>query len=214
MGFYIHTCPKMSYKGCFAPSFLLCPERLSWVPLELCRPVLNSTRYARLSDLLLPASPQLSAMDIRADTARRATESTLQQKSTGSDKGGARGSRGAGQRQSSLSSTSSLPSSKSPVPPSAPSSRKGDDPQDTTEVFPMDLPEDDPKMSWEMQAAAVQAAADAASGLHDIPLLVGNVSASFKMLASHYQDVLGDALRMYANFLGPDLTRRIILKLQ
>lgn len=54
MGFYIHSCPKMSYKGSYTPSFLLCPERLTWVPLELCRPVLDAhaQKYARLSDLL------------------------------------------------------------------------------------------------------------------------------------------------------------------
>ncbi|CAN0529191.1 unnamed protein product, partial [Ectocarpus sp. 12 AP-2014] len=50
MGFYIHTCPKMSYKGSYTPSFLLCPERLTWVPLELCRPVLDVHKYACLSN--------------------------------------------------------------------------------------------------------------------------------------------------------------------
>ncbi|CAM9122467.1 unnamed protein product, partial [Hapterophycus canaliculatus] len=55
MGFYIHSCPKMSYKGSYSPSSLLCPERLTWVPLELCRPVLDVHKYARLSDLLEPS---------------------------------------------------------------------------------------------------------------------------------------------------------------
>ncbi|CAN0560270.1 unnamed protein product, partial [Ectocarpus sp. 12 AP-2014] len=40
----------MSYKGSYTPSFLLCPERLTWVPLELCRPVLDVHKYACLSN--------------------------------------------------------------------------------------------------------------------------------------------------------------------
>lgn len=30
MGFYIHTCQKMRYKGKLQPSYLLCPEIYSW----------------------------------------------------------------------------------------------------------------------------------------------------------------------------------------
>lgn len=30
MGFYIHTCPKMRYKGKLHPSYLLCPEIYTW----------------------------------------------------------------------------------------------------------------------------------------------------------------------------------------
>jgi len=35
-GYYIHTCPKMRYKGEYAPSFLLDPVRF---PCPLCRAV-------------------------------------------------------------------------------------------------------------------------------------------------------------------------------
>lgn len=34
MGYYIHTCPKMSYKGSYAPSELLCEATQTWVPLS------------------------------------------------------------------------------------------------------------------------------------------------------------------------------------
>lgn len=34
MGFYIHSCPKMRYKGKLQPSFLLCPEVYTWHPLN------------------------------------------------------------------------------------------------------------------------------------------------------------------------------------
>lgn len=33
MGFYIHSCPKMRYKGKLSASYLLCPETYVWVPL-------------------------------------------------------------------------------------------------------------------------------------------------------------------------------------
>lgn len=34
MGYYIHNCPKMKYKGSFAPSFLLDVSAKKWVPLD------------------------------------------------------------------------------------------------------------------------------------------------------------------------------------
>ena len=37
MGFYIHSCPKMTYKARFKPSELLCDRRHCWVPLEVVR---------------------------------------------------------------------------------------------------------------------------------------------------------------------------------
>ncbi|XP_025096854.1 arginyl-tRNA--protein transferase 1-like isoform X1 [Pomacea canaliculata] len=50
MGFYIHSCPKMRYKGQFVPSQLLCPETYTWIPIEKCVPKLDISRYARLED--------------------------------------------------------------------------------------------------------------------------------------------------------------------
>ncbi|CAM9837434.1 unnamed protein product, partial [Chrysoparadoxa australica] len=52
IGYYIHDCPKMSYKGTFGPSELLCPERYAWVPMEKCRGLLDKKKYCRLSDAL------------------------------------------------------------------------------------------------------------------------------------------------------------------
>ncbi|CAH2322774.1 arginyl-tRNA-- transferase 1 isoform X2 [Pelobates cultripes] len=49
MGFYIHTCPKMRYKGQYKPSYLLCPETYTWVPIEKCFPLLDSSKYARFN---------------------------------------------------------------------------------------------------------------------------------------------------------------------
>ncbi|XP_029961925.1 arginyl-tRNA--protein transferase 1 isoform X2 [Salarias fasciatus] len=49
LGFYIHSCPKMRYKGQYRPSDLLCPETYVWVPIERCTPKLDNSRYARLN---------------------------------------------------------------------------------------------------------------------------------------------------------------------
>uniref|UniRef100_A0A665TUV3 Arginyl-tRNA--protein transferase 1 n=1 Tax=Echeneis naucrates TaxID=173247 RepID=A0A665TUV3_ECHNA len=49
LGFYIHSCPKMRYKGQYRPSDLLCPETYVWVPIERCIPQLENTRYARFN---------------------------------------------------------------------------------------------------------------------------------------------------------------------
>ncbi|XP_055358436.1 arginyl-tRNA--protein transferase 1 isoform X4 [Betta splendens] len=49
LGFYIHSCPKMRYKGQYRPSDLLCPETYMWVPIERCIPQLEDSRYARLN---------------------------------------------------------------------------------------------------------------------------------------------------------------------
>ncbi|CDO68698.1 hypothetical protein BN946_scf184652.g25 [Trametes cinnabarina] len=46
MGFYIHSCPKMRYKGDYAPSYLADPEEYTWFPLERCRPLLDQYHYA------------------------------------------------------------------------------------------------------------------------------------------------------------------------
>ncbi|XP_039106383.1 arginyl-tRNA--protein transferase 1 isoform X3 [Hyaena hyaena] len=49
MGFYIHSCPKMKYKGQYRPSDLLCPETYIWVPIEQCLPSLENSKYCRFN---------------------------------------------------------------------------------------------------------------------------------------------------------------------
>eukprot|EP00887_Chlorella_sp_A99_P004730 scaffold4.g4730.t1 len=46
LGFYLHTCHRMRYKGDFAPSDLLCPTSQCWVPLERARPALEAAPAA------------------------------------------------------------------------------------------------------------------------------------------------------------------------
>ncbi|KAI9056577.1 hypothetical protein FKP32DRAFT_1599303 [Trametes sanguinea] len=50
MGFYIHSCPKMRYKGDYAPSYLADPEEYTWFPLERCRSLLDQYHYACFAD--------------------------------------------------------------------------------------------------------------------------------------------------------------------
>ncbi|XP_007902095.1 arginyl-tRNA--protein transferase 1 isoform X2 [Callorhinchus milii] len=50
MGFYIHSCPKMKYKGQYHPSDLLCPETYVWVPIVKCVAKLDQSKYSRLNE--------------------------------------------------------------------------------------------------------------------------------------------------------------------
>lgn len=50
MGYYVHSCQKMRYKGNYTPSSLLCPETYRFVPIEQCRPKLDLHKYSRLLD--------------------------------------------------------------------------------------------------------------------------------------------------------------------
>nr|CAI5853600.1 unnamed protein product [Callosobruchus analis] len=52
MGFYIHSCQKMRYKGRLTPSFLLCPETYQWFPIGKCIKLLDESKYARLAENL------------------------------------------------------------------------------------------------------------------------------------------------------------------
>jgi len=55
MGFYIHSCVKMRYKGSFTPSFLLCPETYTWKLLDdAVRNKLTLQKYSRLNDAEVP----------------------------------------------------------------------------------------------------------------------------------------------------------------
>ncbi|KAG8706630.1 Arginyl-tRNA--protein transferase 1 [Ceratobasidium sp. 395] len=50
MGFYIHTCPKMKYKGEYDPSYLLDPESYTWHPLKDCIPLLDKHKYITFNE--------------------------------------------------------------------------------------------------------------------------------------------------------------------
>ncbi len=58
MGFYIHSCQKMRYKGNFSPSFLLCPENYTWKLLDDdLRKKLDQQKYIKFGE------PQEAAAD-------------------------------------------------------------------------------------------------------------------------------------------------------
>lgn len=48
MGYYIDSCQKMRYKKQFKPSFLLCPETMTWHKMDDALPKLHLSKYARL----------------------------------------------------------------------------------------------------------------------------------------------------------------------
>ncbi|XP_015924898.1 arginyl-tRNA--protein transferase 1 isoform X3 [Parasteatoda tepidariorum] len=50
MGYYIHSCIKMRYKGQYVPSYLLCPEAYTFHPIEKCKPLLDKSKFCRLEE--------------------------------------------------------------------------------------------------------------------------------------------------------------------
>ena len=63
MGFYIHTCTKMKYKGEYSPSELLCPTTLTWHPLRACVPKLDTFKFCPLDEHMFEKfSQEYSAM--------------------------------------------------------------------------------------------------------------------------------------------------------
>ncbi|CAG8791986.1 24092_t:CDS:2, partial [Racocetra persica] len=58
MGYYIHNCQKMRYKGEYKPSDLLDPETYEWYPFEHCSSLLDQHKYVSFSN---PASNVQSA---------------------------------------------------------------------------------------------------------------------------------------------------------
>ncbi|KAI9357831.1 arginine-tRNA-protein transferase [Pilaira anomala] len=49
MGFYIHSCPKMNYKGQYAPSDLLDPVSYEWHPIEEFKKKLETEKFVTFS---------------------------------------------------------------------------------------------------------------------------------------------------------------------
>lgn len=52
MGFYIHSCEKMKYKGEYSPSELLCPTSLQFFPLKESIPYLSKLKFTPLEPTL------------------------------------------------------------------------------------------------------------------------------------------------------------------
>jgi arginine-tRNA-protein transferase len=59
MGFYIHSCVKMRYKGEYKPSELLCPTTLQWYPLADVIPLLDRFKFSPLEPTLANERTQL-----------------------------------------------------------------------------------------------------------------------------------------------------------
>ncbi|KAH7879686.1 arginine-tRNA-protein transferase [Lentinula edodes] len=49
LGYYVHSCQKMRYKGEYQPSFLCDPETFEWYPFADCTALLAEYRYACFS---------------------------------------------------------------------------------------------------------------------------------------------------------------------
>lgn len=81
MGFYIHDCDKMKYKGEYKPSQLLCPGTLDWFDLEQCVPLLDINKFTPFSKQLAEerkASSSLNQYVKNLDEGRDIGEAKLQ----------------------------------------------------------------------------------------------------------------------------------------
>lgn len=228
MGFYIHSCPKMSYKGSYTPSFLLCPERLTWVPLELCRPVLDAHKYARLSDLLEPPQQIQTSGGIQ-----KGAELINGNRRDGG--GWATGLEGAAESPAHRSPRSGSYSPLSSLSPDRREARQRR-PHNEAALSPTrTVPTDGAGANLsggrgggeEMvgitagaarraaAARAVRAAANEASRIDEIPLMLGHPSfpVNLTALTPQSQALVRDVLMTYAATIGSDLAKRVVLKL-
>lgn len=74
MGYYIHTCKKMSYKANYGPSEMLCPETRTWVPTKLAVEALERGG-GRASRLALPGTePAADVVDFDLTNAEASAE--------------------------------------------------------------------------------------------------------------------------------------------
>lgn len=235
MGFYIHTCPKMSYKGSYTPSSLLCPERLTWVPIELCRPVLDTHKYARLSDLLeSPPGAEMGNGNRRGGSLEAAGDCQQRHEA---DLEGAGGSPTTEQRSPGSGSYSPLSS----LLPDGREVGQGRSRKVSPSSSIRPIPGDDlgtnslsggsggggggggmttmaaaaARRAAARRAAAARAAADEASGMDDIPLMVGQPAfpVNLTALTPQSQALVRDVLRTYVAAIGSDLAKRVVLKL-
>jgi len=65
MGYYVHSCPKMKYKGHYLPSDLLSPVSYTWHDITLCSPLLDENKFCSFSEL--PTRDGKAAIDEELD---------------------------------------------------------------------------------------------------------------------------------------------------
>ncbi|VDO98169.1 unnamed protein product, partial [Schistosoma mattheei] len=70
MGYYIHSCCKMSYKSQYGPAYLACSETYNWIPIKHCIQLLNQlklnnhyTRFSSLSSIDVNSIPVTMDID-------------------------------------------------------------------------------------------------------------------------------------------------------
>uniref|UniRef100_A0A915EV49 Arginyl-tRNA--protein transferase 1 n=1 Tax=Echinococcus canadensis TaxID=519352 RepID=A0A915EV49_9CEST len=59
LGSYVHSCAKMRYKTQFAPSYLVCPETYTMVPVEKCQRMLDVKRCTRFAEADVEKAPSV-----------------------------------------------------------------------------------------------------------------------------------------------------------
>jgi hypothetical protein len=74
MGYYIHSCPKMRYKGEYKPQYVLDPETYEWNPLDgELRQLLDTKSYISFSRERRGKEGQIDPKPIEEGTAKSQT---------------------------------------------------------------------------------------------------------------------------------------------
>lgn len=77
MGYYIHSCQKMRYKGNYKPSYLLCPITYTWVSFELASTKIDANKFSRLSEEnIIDENGEISRQNIRILKSRKLLQLT------------------------------------------------------------------------------------------------------------------------------------------
>jgi len=64
MGYYIHSCPKMKYKGDYHPSYLLCPETFTYIPIADAIPHIEKYENSKKSSKNTNSNDDVANTDI------------------------------------------------------------------------------------------------------------------------------------------------------
>lgn len=83
MGYYIHSCPKMHYKGTYKPQYVLDFESFHWDPLDAkMRELMDKRRYVSMSRERSSSRTEIESGSTASDTTASASASPPEQGAT------------------------------------------------------------------------------------------------------------------------------------
>ncbi len=79
MGFYIHSCQKMKYKGEYYPSELMCPSTFNWYPILECIPLVTKYGFTPFHHELIIIRERIFKENIKGNQLLKELEKLLPQ---------------------------------------------------------------------------------------------------------------------------------------